>query len=208
MTPKRVNLLMIVLSAVLAVGCVGAVIGGDRLLKKESDTIVQRRLDNAVLDKEQLALAQAKQDLQNYADLQQIAKQVVPQEKDQALTVRQIIALADKSGVKIGSIGFPGSSLGNKAAASTGTTSGDTKSTSSAISQAKPVTGVNGLLALDVVVSSDNTHPCTYDQFIAFLNSLETNRRTAQVSQLSIQPDSRDPSRLNFNLTLRVYIKP
>lgn len=210
MTPKRAHLIMLGVNVLLVVGCIGAVVGGDQLLKKQSETIVQQRLDNAVLDKEQTALAQAKVDLQNYADLQQISKQIVPQEKDQALTVRQIITLADKAGVKIGSIGFPGSSLGNKAAASTGSTStGDaTKNTTSAISQAKPVTGINGLLALDIVVSSDNARPATYDQVVGFLSSLENNRRTAQVSQLSIQPDGKDPTRLNFNLTLRVYIKP
>ena len=212
MTPKRMNLVMIGLNILLVVGCIGAVVGGDRLLKKQSDVIVKQRLDNAVLDKEQVALAQAKQDLQTYAELQQIARQIVPQEKDQALTVREIITLADKAGVKIGSIGFPGSSLGNKAAGSTGSTSGSSgdaaKNTTAAISQAKPVTGITGLLALDIVVASDTTRSCTYDQLITFLNSLENNRRTAQVSQLSITPDSKDPTRLNFNLTLRVYIKP
>lgn len=211
MTPKRMNMIMIGLNILLIVGCIGALVGGDRLLKKQSDVIVQQRLDNAVLDKEQVSLAQAKQDLQTYAELQQIARQIVPQEKDQALTVREIITLADKAGVKIGSIGFPGSSLGNKATGSSSTPSsgGDaTKNTSAAISQAKPVTGITGLLALDIVVTSDTARSCTYDQLITFLSSLENNRRTAQVSQLSITPDSKDPTRLNFNVTLRVYIKP
>lgn len=201
MNPKRMNWVMMGLNLLLLLGVVGLVFMGDRMLKKQSDVIVAKKLEAAVLDREQIALSQAKQDLERYAELKEIAKQIVPQEKDQALTTRQIITLADKAGVKIGSIGFPSSSLGNSAKSAT-------PAAGSGISQAKPVAGVNGLLALDIVVASDNTRPSSYDQVVNFLANLENNRRTAQVSQISIQPDGKDPSKLNFNLTLTVYIKP
>jgi hypothetical protein len=202
MNPKRMNWAMMGLNVVLLLAIVGVVFMGDSILKKQSNEIVAKKLEAAVLDKEQIALSQAKQDLERYAELKEIASQIVPQEKDQALTTRQIITLADKAGVKIGSVGFPSSSLGNNAKGTT------PSAASGAISQAKPVAGINGLLALDIVVSSDNTRPSTYNQLVTFLASLENNRRTAQVSQISIQPDGKDPSKLNFNLTLTVYIKP
>ena len=205
-SPRRMYFIMVGANIGLILITVGVVVLGDRILKKQSDTILSQRIDAAILEKEQVALKQAKQDLESYSELQQIAKQIVPQEKDQALTTRQIISLADKAGVSVASIGFPSSSLGSGAKKTEGDTS--TQSTSSAISQAKPVSGINGLLALDIVVTSDNTKPSSYNQLINFLASLENNRRTAQVSQISIQPDSSNPANLNFNLTLTVYIKP
>lgn len=195
---------MIGTNALLAVAIVGSVVVGDRLLKKQSDVIISQKLESTVLEKEQIALQQAKLDLEKYSELRQIAKQIVPQEKDQALTTREIVALAEKAGVRIGSVGFPSSTLGAPGAkATTGTTS-----TSSAISQAKPVTGINGLLELQITVVSDTARPSSYNQIINFLGYLEKNRRTAQVTQISIQPDAKDNSLLNFTLTLTVYIKP
>jgi hypothetical protein len=209
MTPKRIYLAMFGVNILLILLVIASVFLGDSLLKKQSDTIIATKLESAVLDKQQIALLQDKRDLAKYSDLKSIAKQIVPQEKDQALTTREIVSLANKAGIKIGSIGFPSSTLGNIAAKQTTEASpGTAAKTSSGISQAKPVTGISDLLALDIVVSSDNTKPSSYNQVIAFLASLENNRRTAQVSQISILPDGKDPSLLNFNLTLTVYIKP
>lgn len=204
MSTKKVYWVMVGLNAFLALAIVGSVVLGDRLLKKQSDVIINQKLESTVLEKEQLALQQAKIDLEKYAELKQIAKQIVPQEKDQALTTREIIALADKAGVRIGSVGFPSSTLGAPGAKSTT----GTATTTSAISQAKPVTGIPGLLELQITVVSDTARPSSYNQIITFLGYLEKNRRTAQVTQISIQPDARDNSLLNFTLTLTVYIKP
>lgn len=198
---------MIGVNIFIAVATIGCVVYGDILLKKQSDIIVSQKTENAVVEKEQVALVQAKQDLIKYADLQKIAKQIVPQEKDQALTTRQIITLADKAGIRIGSIGFPSSTLGNAAAKKTTDSTAPTPVTSD-ISQAKPVTGIKNLLSLDISVTSDTAKPSSYSKVVAFLESLENNRRTAQVSQINIQPDSKDSSLLNFSLTLTVYIKP
>lgn len=203
---KRIYWIMLGANILLAFAIVGIVVMGDRLLKKQSDIIISQKLESTVLEKEQIALQQAKQDLEKYSELRQISKQIVPQEKDQALTTREIIALAEKSGVRIGSVGFPSSTLGNierKATEGTPQTPG-----SAVISQAKPVTGIKDLLELQITVVSDTVRPSSYNQIIAFLTSLEKNRRTAQVTQISIQPDAKDNSLLNFTLTLTVYIKP
>lgn len=206
MTPKRVYWVMIGVNVLLALGIIGSVVLGDKMLKKQSDTIVAQKLESAILEKEQTSLTQAKQDLEKYAELKKIARQIVPQEKDQALTTREIISLADKAGVKIGSVGFPSSTLGTGSKKAAGATS--TPSAAAAISQAKPVTGIKDLLELQITVGSDPTRPSSFNQILAFLNNLENNRRTAQVTQISITPDSRDTSSLNFTLTLTVYIKP
>ena len=206
MSNKKFYWLMVGVNCIVVVAIIASVVVGDRLLKKQSDTILAQKLENSVLEKEQVSVLTAKQDLEKYAELQQIAKQIVPQEKDQALTTRQIVTLADKSSVHIGSIGFPSSTLGNAATKKSADSTAPSP-TVSGISQAKPVAGINNLLALDISVVSDTTKPSGYSNVINFLQSLENNRRTAQVSQINIQPDSKNTSLLNFSLTLTVYIK-
>jgi len=46
------------------------------------------------------------------------------------------------------------------------------------------------------------------NNFIDFLDNLEQNRRTAQVSGVTITPDPQNPSLLSFSLVVNVYIKP
>ena len=211
MTSKKMFFVMIGLIGLVSLLIVGAVVGGDMLLKKQSDKLVSLKLDNQVLEGQQTALAQAKRDLQTYSELETVAKQVVPQDKDQARAVREIVSLAAAAGIKISSIGFPASTLGqavpkattdDKSAVSTTTPAAPT------VSQVKPVSGIDGLYQLDITVTSDAANPSTYQGLINFLTRLEQNRRTAQVSQISITPDSTNRLRLNFTLTITVYIKP
>lgn len=210
MTSKKVYFIMVGVNVLLASAIIGTVVAGDRLLKKQSDAMIAQKLENAVLEKAQVSLVQAKQDLERYSELQRISKQIVPQEKDQAVTIREIVSLADRAGIKIGTIGFPSSTLGNAQKKAETKTEGDDKPAPALpdITQAKPVAGIKGLLELPITVTSDPTRPTTYNQLITFLSSLENNRRTAQVSQINIQPDSKNPSLLGFTLTLTVYIKP
>lgn len=210
MTSKKVYFVMLGVNVLLALAIIGTVVAGDQLLKKQSDAMIAQKLENAVLEKEQVSLIQAKQDLERYSELQKISKQIVPQEKDQAITIREIVSLANRSGIRIGSIGFPSSTLGNAQKKAVTTTEGNDKPAATVpdITQAKPVVGIKGLLELPITVTSDPTSPSTYNQLITFLSSLENNRRTAQVSQISIQPDAKNPSLLGFTLTLTVYIKP
>jgi len=76
------------------------------------------------------------------------------------------------------------------------------------LTQAKPVVGIEGLYQLDINIISDITKPTPYNQLIDFLHRLEQNRRTAQVTQIAIQPDGKNRANLNFSLTVSVYIKP
>jgi hypothetical protein len=194
-------------AVVLMVGAViGSVVLGNLLLKKQSDKLVNLKVDASVIEAQQTSLIQAKKDVEKYAELGTIAKQVVPQDKDQARAVREIVNLADQSGIKIASVTFPSSSLGQKAA--TATTDSSSSAAASPLTQAKPVAGIDGLYQLDITIASDTARPTTYTRLISFLNRLEQNRRTAQVSQITIQPDTKNRLNLNFTVTLTVYIKP
>jgi len=70
-----------------------------------------------------------------------------------------------------------------------------------------PVDGIKGVASLQINIALDSTKPITYAQLISFLEQLEQNRHTAQVTNVSVTPDVKDRSKLTFNLTLLTYIK-
>jgi len=215
MSGKRIHWLMIGLVVLLAAGSIAAVVEGSSLLKKRSDKLVSLKLDNEVADDQQTSLKQTNKDIDKYADLEKIAKSVVPQDKDQAETVREIVKIASDNGITLGNITFPASTLGQAATpapAANSSDSGDSsapkKAAAPLITQVKPVDGISGVYVMEINVQQDTTKPVNYNRLISFLSDLEHNRRTAQVSSVTVQPNPQDRTKLTFNLVLQVYIKP
>lgn len=213
---KRVYLLMIGFIFLLTVGLFGSAYGIQGLLRTKSAELVGLKAKLTALSQQQGGLVQAKKDIATYTELYDIAKVVVPENKNQAETVRQIVKLASANNVKLGSISFPSSSLGNTGQAGTtipapapATASPAVTSPSSAmLSQLTPVPSAPGVYVLQINVSSDSNYPSTYPQLISFLSALEQNRLTAQVTSLNITPDTNTPNKFSFILTLNSYIKP
>lgn len=212
MISKKVFFVMVGVLGLMGALVVVTVVLGDIFLHKQSNKLVGLKLDNEVIETQQTALSQAKKDIQKYSELESIAKQIVPQDKDQARATREIVSLANQAGVKIASIGFPASTLGQTApktaAPANGTTATPAPAANAPVTQVKPVEGIKDLYQLDIIVTSDTTSPASYSKLIDFLSRLEQNRRTAQVSQISVQPDAQNRSALNFSLTITLYIKP
>jgi hypothetical protein len=216
MTSKR---LFFVLSSslVLLVGLsIAGVIFGNLFLERETRKIIDLKIESLALDEQQRSLIQAKKDIDKYAELEQISRSVVPQEKDQARTVREIIKLAEESGVPIANISFPASNLGQGAAKKPASTqpSSDSESTKSPAApttqatQVKPVEGIPGVYQLEITVQSASSSPVPYENMLAFLSRLEQNRRTAHITNLSVTPSSANRNRVVFNLVVNAYIKP
>lgn len=193
LTPKKLYYIMIGICAVAFVVLLVGVYGADKVLQIKAKAVREAQLDTLVLEEEQRRLSKAKSDIEKYQDLADIAKHIVPQDKDQAQTVREIVSIAGRHDIKLSSITFPSSSLGSKNADK---------------SQLIPVKGIAGVFSIDINVESSKAEPATYQNFLDFLEALEHNRRTALVKSISLQPDGEDPSLLTFSLTLREYIKP
>ncbi len=216
MNSKKIYFGMLGLIGLLFVGSIGAVVVGNSMLQKKSTELVSLKLENRVLDEQQVALLKANKDIDKYADLEKVAKSIVPQDKDQAKSVREIVKIAQDSGVSIASLSFPSSNLGTatpKPAAttnSTGSTETQKASTPVAppVSQVKAVEGIQGVYQLEITLQSDSSNPISYASLINFLSKLEQNRRTAQVSQINIQPKANDIRSLTFTLVINVFIKP
>lgn len=207
MNSKRVFFLMCGTLSLSLILIVGAVVFGDQLLKKKSSNLMSLKLENQVLDEQQTALAQANKDVQKFAELEKIAKSIVPQDKDQARAVREIMTYANNRHITIANISFPNSTLGATKPAQTSTTSSATAQTPS-ITQVKPVDGLPGVYQMEINIKSESTAPVPYSALIGFLSDLEKNRRTSQVSSINITPDTKNINLLSFDLTINVFIRP
>lgn len=212
MSSKRLNRILMAVVGLMLIALAGGVYGVNGLLSKHAADLTKLKARSQALDEEQVQLKKAKQDVKKYAQLEKIAGSVVPEDKSQAEAVREIVNIAAANNVKLASISFPASTLGN---APTGAKSGQAatvapnpNSAASRLSQLEPVKNIPGVYLLQIVVTGDPNQPVRYDKFISFLQALEHNRRTAQVSAITLQPSTANRNFLSFSLTVNGYIKP
>ncbi len=213
MNSKKFYFILLSTVGLLIIALIGGAYFADGLFKKQAGVLLEARSKSLALESKQQQLIKAKNDIVKYKSLGEIAKSVVPQDKDQAQTIREIVKLADASGIKLGSITFPSSTLGAALAAPVKPvepTAGAAAPAPVAApqSQLKAVPDIPGVFDLAIIVQSDSTAPADYGQFIDFLAALENNRRTAIVSGITLTPDTKDPSLISFTLNINEYIKP
>lgn len=211
---KRLNFLLRGVIGLLVVGLVAGAYGTNMLLGSQANKLTDLKAKSLALAKEQLILVNAKKEVQSYSSLEHIAQAVVPEDKDQAEAVREIVNIAAANRISLASINFPASTLGTGPAGSSPSTSTQTttvnpNSSASKLSQLIPVKNIPGVYDLQITVQGDPGLPVPYAAFVNFLNSLEHNRRTAQISTVNLQPHIANHVLLvTFSLTLNEYIKP
>jgi hypothetical protein len=217
---KKVFYGLVIISFVLCSLIIGSAVLGNTVFKKQFERLSELKARSKVLEQQSISLIKAKQDVENYSELNDITKQIVPQDKDQARTVREIIRIAQESNVRLSGISFQPSSLGDSRPAATATTEeGASTSTSpeeaanspaatdKALTQVQPVSGIPGVFSLGITIEADENDPVSYDQFLTFLEKLESNRRTAHVGRISITPENNGTD-VTFSLTLNAFVKP
>lgn len=209
MNSKRVYYLQLGLIGFLLILTFSSLFFGEKLLKKQTEKLINAKLDNRVLEEQQVALVQANKDIQKYSELEAIAKTIVPKDKDQARVIRELVVIADQSGIPIQSISFPSSSLGQTTKPAVKTTDSDAPPAAMPLpSQLNKVDGLSTVYRLEISLQSTVDKPVTFDQLVSFLQRLENNRRTAQVSNINITPEPKNRNLVTFSLKLDVYIKP
>lgn len=214
MNSKRTYLLLLAVIALSIVALIGGAYEADSLLTKRAATVTTLKAKSQALTQEHLTLDKAKHDIKQYAELEKITRAIVPEDKNQAEAVREIVNIAAANSVHLSAISFPASTLGVSKAppASSGSaaTAAPPKASSAAtaLSQLQPVKNISGVYQLVINVQGDPTQPVPYNRFIQFLTDLEHNRRTAQVSTIVITPDATNRNNLSFSLSLNEYIKP
>ena len=211
MTSKKFFFLQMGIISLLFILLIASTLVITNLLKSKSNDLVALKAKSGALDLQKEALAKAKKDIQAYDELYKIAKTIVPEDKSQAEAVRQIVKIAQINGVNLATINFPASTLGNGISSVNGSGSATTpvpQTNKKSLSQLQPVKSIPGVYLMQMTVKSDVNKPVPYSKFIDFLTGLESNRRTAQVSNISIQPDANNKNNISFTLTINQYIKP
>lgn len=144
----------------------------------------------------------------------------VPVDADQAGLFRRFDALGDEFGVELGSVQITEDESGTGDAAAmafTDPTTGDgtagdgtTEDPTTATMPPMPGTSdpaAGAPLTLRVLrISTDVAGP--YGQVLDFVDALRASPRLLVIDQMSIVPDSEDPSIVSVNLDLRVFAQP
>lgn len=208
MNAKRLYWLLLGSLVIIFGGLLGATYGVSHLLKTKSSELASNKALVRQLTSQQAGLAKSKGDIARYAELENITKAIVPQDKDQAQTVRELTNIASANDVSLTTITFPSSTLGANATGGTARATTPAATAKPNLSQLTPVVGIPGVYNLQIVVGNNAANYVTFNQLDAFLRGLENNRRTAAVSSLTITPQQDNTNHLVFSLIINTYIKP
>jgi hypothetical protein len=137
---------------------------GSSILKKQSSQMVDLKVSNQTADSQLDNLEASKKDIAKYSYFKSIASSVIPNDKDQAEAVIEINQLAGEAGISIQSVTFPTSDLGSTIKSA----SAATASTSSLISQAKPVAGIKGLYSVELTITPATGAQVTPDKIVTY----------------------------------------
>jgi hypothetical protein len=213
MGSKRLRLILLGCLGFAAVAFIAIAVLGLSMLSSQSQKMVSLKLKSNVLDYQLSSLAGAKKQIQQYSYVKNVATEIIPNDKDQAQAVLDIFQLANQAGFNISNIGFPASTLGAAGAGAAST------NPNAVISQAKPVDAVKGLYSIQLTITPQtgngvpDSQVVTYPKLLSFLDNLELNERTAQITQIVISQPSASSgtepsSAIDFSLTLNIFIKP
>src|SRR5665213_1586118 len=106
---KRLYYLLAGLVGLLLAGLIGGAYGTNQLLTSQAVKVTSLKAKSLALSQEQLSLANAKKEVQTYSDLLKITQTIVPEDKDQAEAVREIVNIAasnDISGVSLQPVSY------------------------------------------------------------------------------------------------------
>jgi len=197
LTSFRLFILLCVACGLLVAAAFGLTYGANKLFARQGQTLEDAKINYEVAQNREDALQRAEANIAKYEQLNIIAQGVLPQEKDQALTVREIVAIARQHGVSLGSVTFPDSKLGVPT---------KSKANAATESQLAPVKGISGLYVMEIKVASSGV--TRYDNFLRFINALQSNRRTANITSISATPSEVNRNLVSFNLSINAYIRP
>jgi hypothetical protein len=199
MNSKKLYFILVSILVILGIGLILGAREANTLLESQSNRLVALKASDRVNGEKETQLTQDKKDIAKYSDLNTIAQSVVPQDKNQALAVREIADLAAQSGIKqLSSVAFAPSTLGGTTAVKT----------PAGLTQVTPVKDIPGVYDLEITITQSPTAEVSYGDFISFLKLIEQNRRTAEVSSINIQPNQSAPDQISFTLVIDEFIKP
>lgn len=218
-SPKRLFYLLIATLFILCAGLITLTIYTNIWLTKKADRLVILKLDTIGLEEKRNVNQQAARYLKENSSTRDLLDKVVPKSKDQANAIGELLKISEEIGVTINTMTFPESELGNNTTGKTvaGTTPSAAATNVNAITQAKPVVNIPGLLGIEVSLSQIDRRGgasgsgVTYKQLLGFLEAVEKNRRTMQIKTLQVSPlktSTGSISGYSLTLTMNIFVKP
>lgn len=212
---KHLRLILLGALGISIVAFVSIVFLGLSTLDSKSRQMTELKVKSQTAEAQLANLEQAKKQVEKYSYFKEVAKSVIPNDKNQAEAILEINRIASLSGISLQSITFPASTLGLTTSLPQDATSSAASRT--AISQAKPVSGIPGLYSLELTVTpeANSTAPAdkqlSYAKMLDFLSRIENNRHTAQIAQVNITPEGAGTTAgkgFGFSLIINIFIKP
>jgi len=198
MKAKQLYFVLFGCCCVAAIALIGIAYGANSVLAQQASKLSKLRAQSAGLTEQQSSLLQDKKDIAKYSELNTIAESIVPQDKDQAEAAREIVNIASTNGIHLSSITFPASTLGETAAGLPAPN----------LTQLTRVSGITGIYNLQITISQNSGSPVPYNNFLSFLSGLEQNRRTSEVTSITVTPNANQPNEVSFTLIVNEFIKP
>lgn len=188
---KRAFYLLLALNIALIGGIAGTFLLANKIAGQKSMEISLLKADIETNDTTLTNYKQLEQTLKKNKEVEEIAQQVLPQDKNQSAALTQLDEFSAQTGVKIKQVTFnPGTTDTKKATGPTLTTPSSLK----------------GVSILNVSVRCDKTQ---YENLLNFLKKIENNRRRMQVKSVSLSPSTQVLGQLDqVNLTIDIYLKP
>jgi hypothetical protein len=197
LTSFRLFVLLSIACGLLVAAAFGLTYGANKLFARQGQTLEDAKINYDIAQNREQALQSAEANIKKYEQLNIIAQGILPQEKDQALTVREIVAIAAQHNVPLSSVTFPDSKLG---------VSTKSKTNAATESQLTAVKGISGLYVMEIKVASSGV--TRYDNFLRFISALQSNRRTANITSVNATPSEANRNFVSFNLNINAYIRP
>ncbi len=187
---KRTFYLLIAINVLLIGGITGVYIFAAKFAKQKSQDIAIIKADIETNDQSLNSYRELERSLSKSTELTAIAKEVLPQDKNQSLALQEINKFAEESGVSIKQVTFNTPSSAKKTAGPTLTSPSNLK----------------GVAVLSVSVKVDKMQ---YEQLLALLKKFEDNRRRMQVTSISLAPSTTKLGQLDrADLSVDIYLKP
>lgn len=198
------KLFIVFIAIIICVISLGALtlIKATSALESEGSKLMDVKIEDEIMERRIKDLAKAKKDVARYSELSDISKQVVPEEKNQASLIAELSSMANQCKIKLGTIDFPKSSLGSIQKKNSKTKTDTSKS------QLFEIPEMKGVYAMEIGMKNHSNSPVSYDQILQFLKILENNRKTSQVTNISITPKEDNKNLYDFHIKINTYIRP
>lgn len=186
---KKAFYVLIALNVLLIGGILGAYLFTTKYAKQKSQEIAVLKADIETNDQRLVAYSDLERSLDKSTELETIAKEVLPQDKNQSVALNEIESFANKAGISIRQITF-------------NTPSGKVTSGPTLTSP----TSLKGVSVLSVGVKANKMQ---YEQLLDFLKQIESNRRRMQVTSISLAPSTTQLGLLDrADFSIDIYLKP